>query len=74
MNEANDILLLLGIPSEKIKHFTSESNENSSVIYLELVDEKGYCSECGSTSIEIKDYYNVRIFKKCILLKNIFKI
>ena len=70
MNEANDILPLLGIPSEKIKHFTSESNENSSVIYLELVDEKGYCPECGSTSIEIKDYYNVRINNSIIKHKN----
>jgi len=61
MNEANDILTLLGIPSEKIKSSMTEFAENNSVIYLELKDEKGFCPYCGSTSIEIKGYYRVRI-------------
>lgn len=70
MNEAKDILTLLGIPSEKIKYFTSESDGENSVIYIELVDEKGCCPECGSTSIEIKDYYTVRINNSLIKHKN----
>lgn len=70
MNEANDILTLLGIPGEKIKYFTSESDDKNSVIYIELADEKGCCPECGSTSIEIKDYYIVRINNSVIKHKN----
>ena len=70
MNNANDILTLLGIPGEKIKYFTSESDDKNSVIYIELVDEKGCCPECGSTSIEIKDYYIVRINNSVIKHKN----
>lgn len=70
MNEANDILTLLGIPGEKIKYFTSESDDKNSVIYIELVDEKGCCPECGSTSIETKDYYTVRINNSVIKHKN----
>ncbi len=70
MNEANDILTLLGIPGEKIKYFTSESDDLNSVIYIELIDEKGLCPKCGSTSIEIKDYYTVRINNSVIKHKN----
>lgn len=70
MNEANDILTLLGIPGEKIKYFTSESDDLNSVIYIELIDEKGRCPKCGSTSIEIKDYYTVRINNSVIKHKN----
>ena len=70
MNEANDILTLLGIPSEKIKYFTCESDDKSSIVYIELIDQKGTCPHCGSTSIEIKDYYKVRINNSIIKHKN----
>lgn len=43
MKEANDILPLLGIPSEKIKSYLCEVNENNSVIYVELIDFKKPC-------------------------------
>jgi len=71
MNEAKDILALLGIPSEKIKTYYVESNETDSVIYLELFDVKGYCPHCGSTNIEIKGYYKVRINNSIIKHKRI---
>jgi len=61
MSETNDILTLLGIPGEKIKASMTEFDENNSVIYLELKDEKWFCPYCGSTSIEVKGYYKVRI-------------
>lgn len=61
MKEANDILPLLGIPSEKIKSYFCESDQNNSVVYIELVDFKRPCPICGSSSIEIKGYYKVRI-------------
>ena len=61
MKEANDILPLLGIPSEKIKSYLCEVNENNSVIYVELIDFKKPCPKCGSMQIETKGYYKVRI-------------
>lgn len=61
MKEANDILPLLGIPSEKIKSYTCEYDENNSVIYVELHDFRKPCPKCGPTAIEIKGYYVCRI-------------
>ncbi len=61
MKEANDILPLLDIPSEKMKSYLSESNENNSVLYIELIDFRKPCPKCGSTLIETKGYYKVRI-------------
>lgn len=70
MNEANDILTLLGLPSKKIKSYMCEVCENCSTIYIELKDEKGYCPHCGSTAIEIKGYYKVRINNSLIKHKS----
>lgn len=61
MFEAKDILPLLGIPGTKIKSFDTIEDGDEATIYIELEDIRGYCPECGSTSIEIKDYYTVRI-------------
>lgn len=61
MNNANDILTLLGVPSEKIKTFSCESCEGETLLYIELHDSKGCCPHCGSTNIEVKGYYKVRI-------------
>lgn len=61
MFEAKDILPLLGIPGTKIKSLDTIEDGDEATIYIELEDIRGYCPECGSTSIEIKDYYTVRI-------------
>lgn len=61
MFEAKDILPLLGIPGTKIKSFDTINDGDEATIYIELEDIRGYCPKCGSTSIEIKDYYTVRI-------------
>ena len=61
MNDAKDILSLLKIPSDKIANFCCESCDQNTVIYIELIDEKGVCPYCGSREIEIKGYYKVRI-------------
>lgn len=61
MFEAKDILPLLGIPGTKIKSFDTIEDGDEATIYIELEDIRGHCPECGSTSIEIKDYYTVRI-------------
>lgn len=71
MIEAKDILTLLGIPSEKIRAFSSESCENASVVYIDLVDEKGCCPYCGSRELEIKGYYKVRQNNSVIKHRNI---
>lgn len=61
MKEANDILTLLGIPSDKIQFFECETNEGNSCIRLELHDIRKPCPKCNSTNIKIKGYYNVSI-------------
>ena len=61
MFEAKDILPLLGIPGAKIKSFDTIDDGDESIIYIELDDIRGCCPRCGSTSIEIKDYYDVHI-------------
>lgn len=61
MFEAKDILPLLGIPGAKIKSFDTIDDRDESIIYIELDDIRGCCPRCGSTSIEIKDYYDVHI-------------
>lgn len=61
MFEAKDILPLLGIPGTKIKSFDTINDGDEATFYIELEDIRGYCPRCGSTSIEIKDYYSVRI-------------
>ena len=61
MFEAKDILPLLGIPGTKIKSIDTINDGNEAIIYVELEDLRGRCPNCGSTSIEIKDYYTVRI-------------
>lgn len=61
MFEAKDILPLLGIPGTKIKSFDTIDDGDESTIYIELEDIRGCCPRCGSTSIEIKDYYEVHI-------------
>jgi len=61
MNDANDILTLLGIPSQKIKSYLCEYGETDSKIYIELEDIRGFCPHCKSTDIEIKGYYKVYI-------------
>lgn len=61
MFEAKDILPLLGIPGTKIKSLDTIYDGDESIIYIELEDIRGCCPKCGSTAIEIKDYYTVRI-------------
>lgn len=61
MFEAKDILPLLGIPGTKIKSLDVIDDKDESIIFVELEDIRGYCPKCGSTAIEIKDYYTVRI-------------
>ena len=61
MIEAKDILPLLGVPGAKIKYIDLDKDSENPTIYLELEDIRGFCPKCGSTQIEIKDYYNVRI-------------
>ena len=71
MFEAKDILPLLGIPGTKIKTLDAVYDGDESTIYVELEDIRGCCPECGSTSIEIKDYYTVRINNSIIKHRNI---
>ena len=71
MFEAKDILSLLGIPGTKIKSLDTIEDGNEATIYIELEDIRGYCPKCGSTSIEIKDYYTVRINNSIIKHRNI---
>ena len=61
MIEAKDILPLLGIPGATIKDIDTDNDPKNPTIYLELQDIRGFCPKCGSTKIEIKDYYTVRI-------------
>lgn len=61
MFEAKDILPLLGIPGTKIKSLDVINDKDESIIFVELEDIRGYCPKCGSTAIEIKDYYTVHI-------------
>ena len=61
MFEAKDILSLLGIPGTKIKSFDTVDDGDEATIFIELVDSRGCCPRCGSTSIEIKDYYTIRV-------------
>lgn len=61
MFEAKDILSLLGIPGAKIKSFDTIDDGDEATIFVELVDSRGCCPRCGSTSIEIKDYYTIRV-------------
>ena len=70
MNDAKDILTLLGIPSEKIKYFSTQIDGDYAIIYLELADLRGYCPRCKSSNIGIKDYYNVEINNTLIKHKN----
>ena len=71
MFEAKDILPLLGIPGTKIKSLDTIEDVDEATIYIELEDIRGYCPKCGSTSIEIKDYYVVRINNSIIKHRNI---
>ena len=61
MIEAKDILPLLGIPGATIKDIDTDNDSDNPTIYLELQDIRRPCPKCGSTLIEIKDYYTVRI-------------
>ena len=71
MFEAKDILPLLGIPGTKIKSLDAVYDGDESIIYIELEDIRGFCPECGSNKIEIKDYYTVRINNSIIKHRNI---
>lgn len=71
MFEAKDILPLLGIPGTKIKSLDTIEDGDEATIYIELEDIRGCCPKCGSTSIEIKDYYVVRINNSIIKHRNI---
>lgn len=72
MYEANDILALLGLPSDKIQSFLVESNEGLSRIYIEMKDIRPCCPFCGSNSTEIKGYYNVSINNSIIKHESMF--
>lgn len=61
MIEAKDILPLLGIPGGIIKDIDADNDTDNPTIYLELQDIRRPCPKCGSTLIEVKDYYTVRI-------------
>ena len=61
MFEAKDILPLIGIPETKIEAMHVVNDGDDATIWIELADIRGYCPKCGSSSIEIKDYYNAHI-------------
>lgn len=71
MNEAIDILTLIGIPGEIIQSYTCDYTENEATIYVELKDRRGHCPKCGSIDIGIKDYYEVRINNSIIKHKKL---
>ena len=71
MFEAKDILPLIGIPETKIQFIDTVYDGDEAIIRIELADIRGCCPKCGSTSIEIKDYYEVHINNSIIKHKHI---
>ena len=71
MFEAKDILPLIGIPETKIQFINTVYDGDEAIIRIELADIRGFCPKCGSTSIEIKDYYEVHINNSIIKHKRI---
>ena len=71
MFEAKDILPLIGIPETKIQFIDTVFDGDEAIIRIELADIRGCCPKCGSTSIEIKDYYEVHINNSIIKHKRI---
>ena len=70
MFEAKDILTFLGIPGDKIKYFDIVYDGDDALVRIELEDIRGYCPKCGSTNLEIKDYYTVHINNSIIKHRN----
>ena len=71
MFEAKDILPLIGISETKIQFIDTVYDGDEAIIRIELADIRGCCPKCGSTSIEIKDYYEVHINNSIIKHKHI---
>ncbi len=71
MFEAKDILPLIGIPETKIQFINTVYDDNEAIVRIELADIRGHCPKCGSTSIGIKDYYEVHINNSIIKHKKI---
>ena len=62
MNNPIDILLLLGIPTEKIANYDFyQGNDGNQRLMLELTDVRSFCPRCGSHNILIHGYYDVTI-------------
>lgn len=56
-----NILSLIGIPYEKVKAISSNSEGEFTFVYVELNDVRPICPYCHKGNIVIKDYYTTHI-------------
>lgn len=73
MIDSNNILSLLGIPSEKIAFVDSfRASEDLSFVEISLVDDRPKCPCCNSSNVKIHGYYKVTINNSIIKTQKLY--